>query len=209
MATVPFTNQYSEDLFGCFDDINTCVYGFCCTPCLVGQSAEDANVGKCFDTACCLVAWNCIPYVGGCISACKTAEIMNKVSAKFALPHIYRPCLACLTKCLWKISNWTPHRWLLSLHKNNSLRKLTEWPNPSNVVQPSCFAVHVQLVVFRERSTSVRRLECSLWSLSWWCQHPNKCNRLPRKNKSILFSAKQAIIVRFTDMFRNFQTVLR
>ena len=96
MATVQFTNQYSEDLFGCFDDINTCVYGFFCTPCLVGQSAEDSNVGKCFDTACCLVAWNLVPYVGGCISACKTAEIMNKVSAKLALPHISRSYLPCL-----------------------------------------------------------------------------------------------------------------
>mmetsp|Transcript_7051 Transcript_7051/g.23644 ORF Transcript_7051/g.23644 Transcript_7051/m.23644 type:complete len:141 (-) Transcript_7051:186-608(-) len=92
MATVPFTNQYSEDLFGCFDDINTCVYGFCCTPCLVGQSAEDANVGKCFDTACCLVAWNCIPYVGGCISACKTAEIMNKSAQAYGVTESVEWC---------------------------------------------------------------------------------------------------------------------
>ena len=91
MAAPAFTNQYSETLFGCFEDIPTCAYGFFCTPCLVGQSAEDANQGKCFDTTCCLLAWNCIPWCGGFIAACKTAEIMNKVSAKFALPHVSRP----------------------------------------------------------------------------------------------------------------------
>lgn len=102
MTTVTFTNQYSEGLFGCFDDLNICLYGYFCTPCLVGRSAEDANVGKCFDTACCLVAWNFIPYVGSCIAACKTAEIMNKVCPKFASARLLFSIISYLThkKCV-------------------------------------------------------------------------------------------------------------
>jgi Cys-rich protein (TIGR01571 family) len=81
MATA-FTNQYSENLFGCFDDCGICVYGYFCTPCLVGQSVEEAGQGKCYDTAYQIICCMSIPYVGPFLAAQKIGEAINKVRSQ-------------------------------------------------------------------------------------------------------------------------------
>ena len=44
-----------ESLFGCFDDLGTCLCGWCCTPCLFGQNAEKIDGSNCF--LCCCAYW--------------------------------------------------------------------------------------------------------------------------------------------------------
>jgi Cys-rich protein (TIGR01571 family) len=43
---------FLESLFGCFNDLSTCLCGFCCTPCLFGQNAEKTDGSSCFLWCC-------------------------------------------------------------------------------------------------------------------------------------------------------------
>ena len=82
MATTVFTTLYSENLFGCFDDFGICVYGYFCTPCLVGQSVEDAGQGKCFDIAYQISLCYLVPYCGHFLAMQRAGEAMNKVRSQ-------------------------------------------------------------------------------------------------------------------------------
>jgi|NorSeaMetagenome_1021524.scaffolds.fasta_scaffold24197_3 Cys-rich protein (TIGR01571 family) len=82
MATTVFTTLYSENLFGCFDDFGICVYGYFCTPCLVGQSVEDAGQGKCFDIAYQISLCYLVPYCGPFLAMQRAGEAMNKVRSQ-------------------------------------------------------------------------------------------------------------------------------
>ncbi|CAF1413073.1 unnamed protein product [Rotaria sordida] len=48
-------NDWTERLFGCFDDWGTCCYGCWCTPCLFGSNAEKLDDSDC--CAFCCVYW--------------------------------------------------------------------------------------------------------------------------------------------------------
>ena len=55
--TLPFslTDPYLciiETLFGCFNDMGSCLYGFCCLPCLFGTNAEKVDGTTCVGMCC-------------------------------------------------------------------------------------------------------------------------------------------------------------
>ncbi|CAF4438012.1 unnamed protein product [Rotaria socialis] len=56
-------NDWNEDLCGCMNDGGTCLYGFCCTPCLFGANAE-----KISEKNCCLMC--CLYLVLGSVYLC-------------------------------------------------------------------------------------------------------------------------------------------
>ena len=82
MATTVFTNLYSENLFGCLDDFGICVYGFFCTPCLVGQSVQDAGQGKCDEVAYTICVCYLVPYCGPFLAMQRAGEAINKVRSQ-------------------------------------------------------------------------------------------------------------------------------
>ena len=38
---------WQTGLFGCFDDIGVCCFGYCCAPCQYGATSEIMGVGSC------------------------------------------------------------------------------------------------------------------------------------------------------------------
>ncbi|CAF0761730.1 unnamed protein product [Adineta steineri] len=40
-------NEWNGSLFGCFDDCETCIYGYYCVACLFGQNAEKIDGSNC------------------------------------------------------------------------------------------------------------------------------------------------------------------
>jgi len=98
MATTVFTTLYSENLFGCFDDFGICVYGYFCTPCLVGQSVEDAGQGKCFDIAYQISLCYLVPYCGPFLAMQRAGEAMNKAARAYGITDDV-PCCPTAVFC--------------------------------------------------------------------------------------------------------------
>ena len=48
---------FLESLYGCFDDFEICLRGWCCVPCLFGQNAEKIDGSSCFLMCC---AYSCL-----------------------------------------------------------------------------------------------------------------------------------------------------
>ncbi len=81
---------FLESLFGCFDDINTCLCGFFCLPCLFGQNVEKIDGSNC--VGCCLAYW-CL----GGYYLCWIPHLMKRkvLRQKYLLKE--EPCNDCLT----------------------------------------------------------------------------------------------------------------
>ena len=56
-----FTNMYSEGLCDFPKDPPGSLYGFFCTPCLIGQIVADSSQGDCTQTAAILTCLSAIP----------------------------------------------------------------------------------------------------------------------------------------------------
>ena len=48
---------FLESLYGCFDDFSSCLFGWCCTPCLFGQNAKNIDGSNCLLMCC---AYSCL-----------------------------------------------------------------------------------------------------------------------------------------------------
>jgi Cys-rich protein (TIGR01571 family) len=59
--------QGMEELFGCFDDCEVCLCGYCCTPCLAGQTHERAGLesGPCWKIPTTCYAGSALMFVCG------------------------------------------------------------------------------------------------------------------------------------------------
>jgi Cys-rich protein (TIGR01571 family) len=77
------TNSYAPDngLFNCFDDMNSCLLGFCCEPVNLGMLASKTNTGNMF-TVCC--TWTILAYIGGC-QVFYAPGVINTAVAKYGV----------------------------------------------------------------------------------------------------------------------------
>ena len=45
-------NEWKSGLFGCFDDMETCVFGYFCAPCLLWKNYNNMNKNACLYMCC-------------------------------------------------------------------------------------------------------------------------------------------------------------
>ncbi|CAF4539734.1 unnamed protein product [Rotaria socialis] len=87
-AGVPWTTPLS----GCFDDVDTCVYGLWCLPCLFGQNAKQIDGTDC-TTMCCLYS------LLGCLGMCWIPHVLKRkiLRQKYSLRE--EPCEDSFATC--------------------------------------------------------------------------------------------------------------
>merc|ERR1719453_825814 len=88
MATPVEDGKWAKSLFGCFDNINICLYGWCCAPCLYGSTNGLIEEGGCMMAA--LTMWCC----GPCTICCCAPGRRKKIRAVGDLPE--EPCGDCV-----------------------------------------------------------------------------------------------------------------
>merc|ERR1712188_222043 len=81
-------DDWQAGLFGCFDDIGVCCYGYCCGPCLYGDTNEILEKGSCMKAgalACCC---------GLCTVCCYAPGRRADLRGKLGLAE--QPCGDCI-----------------------------------------------------------------------------------------------------------------
>ncbi|KAK9823834.1 hypothetical protein WJX72_005813 [[Myrmecia] bisecta] len=73
-------------LFGCFGDCGTCIYGFCCLPCMFGENSSKIRNSGCFGP--CLLYYCC-----SCFACIFAGNLRGEIRGKYNLPE--EPCSDC------------------------------------------------------------------------------------------------------------------
>ena len=90
MQTVSMNNE----LFGCFEDCEDCLYGYFCFPCHLGSIAQRSGAGDCFLTCCISSLLQPILPLAMCYNARVYRKALYRVGVNAPLP-----CLSCSLFC--------------------------------------------------------------------------------------------------------------
>eukprot|EP00227_Mantoniella_beaufortii_P013764 CAMPEP_0197581082 /NCGR_PEP_ID=MMETSP1326-20131121/4698_1 /TAXON_ID=1155430 /ORGANISM="Genus nov. species nov., Strain RCC2288" /LENGTH=381 /DNA_ID=CAMNT_0043144937 /DNA_START=42 /DNA_END=1187 /DNA_ORIENTATION=+ len=101
------SQQYVTNLLDCTTDWDSCCYGAFCTPCQVGEWAEEARAGDCCATGCVFVALTqlnqLVPCLGSVLAGGFLAGTANRAAAAYGITEhtdfvtacVCAPCVSC------------------------------------------------------------------------------------------------------------------